>query len=153
MSSDSECRDPLDPKDIKDTSEYKKWLKNSSGDALDKQVDGLNLEMEPLKGIIDEEKVDHLKVKAADGLNWEELREELRNLFKFNPENRSWWTIVKTSLIVFATSLVPSLFDMGSDAFSVYNFINGTTYTKQVPDLNHPSVNSNQCHHDGRLLR
>ena len=55
--------------------------------------------MEPLKGISDEENGDHLKVKAADGLNWEELREELRNLFKFNPENRSWWTIVKTSLV------------------------------------------------------
>ena len=121
---------------------------------LQKQADDLNFEMEPLNGIsADEENGDHLKVKSADGLNWEELREELRNVFKFNPENRSWGTIVKTSLIIFATSLVPSLFDMGSDAFSVYNFINGTTYTKKVNDLNHPSVNSNQCHHVGRLLR
>ena len=120
---------------------------------LEKQADDLNFEMDPLKGINDEENGDHLKVKAADGLNWEELREELRNLFMFNPGNRSWWTIVKTSLIIFATSLVPSLFDMGSDAFSVYNYINGATYTKQVPDLNHPSVNSSQCHHVGRLLR
>ena len=90
---------------------------------------------------------------AADGLDWDQLVEELRSLFKFNAENRSWWTIVKTSLVIFAIHLAPSLLDMGTDAFSVYNFINGTTYTKQVPDLNHPSVNSSQCHHVGRLLR
>ena len=41
-----------------------------------------------------------------------------------------------------ATSLAPSFFDMGSDAFSTHNFINGTTGRKYVPDLNDPSVNS-----------
>ena len=89
----------------------------------------------------------------ADGLDWVELAIELKNLFKFNTENRPWLTILKTSLIIFATSLVPSLFDMGSDAFSTYNFINGTTYTKYVPDLNHPSVNSSRCVHIGTYLR
>ena len=59
--------------------------------------------------------------KSDDGLNWKELGQEIKNVFKFNPENRSWGMIVKASLIIFATSLAPSLFDMGSDAFSVYN--------------------------------
>ena len=90
---------------------------------------------------------------AADGLDWEQLGEELRNLFKFNAENRSWSMIVKTSLVIFAIRLAPSLFDMGTDAFSVYDFINGTTYTKYVPDLNHPCVNSSQCIHVGTYLR
>ena len=92
-------------------------------------------------------------VECADGLNWGELAGELGSLFKFNKENRSWWIIVKTSLIIFATSLAPSFFDMGSDALSTYNFINGTTYTKYVPDLNHSSVNSSQCTHVGTHLR
>ena len=70
--------------------------------------------------------------KSDDGLNWKELGQEIKNVFKFNPENRPWGMIVKASLIIFATSLAPSLFDMGSDAFSVYNFIHGTTYTKYV---------------------
>ena len=56
-----------------------------------------------------------------DGLNWGELAGEFKNLFKFSKENRSWWMIVKTSLIIFATSLAPSFFDMGSDALSTYN--------------------------------
>ena len=147
-------RELLDQKDIANPCDYKEWSKIISEGMFEKQADDLNFEMDPLKGIsTDEKNGDNLKAKAADGLNWEELRKELRNLFKFNPENRSWGTIVKTSLIIFATSLVPSLFDMGSDAFSVYNYINGATYTKQVPDLNHPSVNSSQCIHVGRLLR
>ena len=94
-------------------------------------------EMEPLnQGITEEEDDDRVEDKAADGLDWEELRIEWRDLFKDNPENRFSWTFVKTSLIIFATSLLPSLFDMGSDALSVYDFINGTTYTKYVSDLN-----------------
>ena len=107
--------------------------------------------MIPLKELDKGEKREN--PKQADGLDWEELRKELRNLFNFNAENRSWGIILKTSLIIFATSLAPSLFDMGSDAFSVYNFINGTTYTKNVPDLNHPSVNSSKCIHVGTHLR
>ena len=91
--------------------------------------------------------------KQADGLDWGELKKEFMNLFKFNAENRSWGMILKTSLIIFFTSLAPSLFDMGSDALSVYNLINGTTYTKYVPDLNHPCVNSSQCIHVGTYLR
>merc|ERR1712226_1048079 len=42
---------------------------------------------------------------------------------------------------------------MGSDALSVYNFINGTTYMKYVPDLNHASLNSGLCNHVGTHLR
>ena len=80
--------------------------------------------------------------KSDDGLNWKELGQETKNVFKFNPENRSGGMIVKASLIIFATSLAPSLFDMGSDAFSVHNFIHGTTYTKYVSDLDHPHVGS-----------
>ena len=83
-----------------------------------------------------------------DGLDWQELRKEFGNLFQFK-ENRSWWMIVRTSLIIFATSVGPSLFDMGSDGLSMYHFINGTTYTKYVPDLNH----SSQCTHVGTHLR
>jgi len=91
--------------------------------------------------------------KVPDYLDWEMLRRvELRNLFKFNTENRSWWTIVKTSLVIFVTGLGPSLFDMGSDALSTYNFINGTTYTKYVTDLNHSSVNSGLCTHVGLIF-
>ena len=45
---------------------------------------------------------------AADGLDWDQLGEELRNLFKFNAENRSWSTIAKTSLVIFAIHLTPS---------------------------------------------
>ena len=92
-------------------------------------------------------------LKQADNLDWQELRKEFRNLFKFNKENRSWWTIVKASLVIFVTGLGPSLFDMGSDALSTYNFINGTVYTKKVPDLNHTSVNSSLCAHVGTYLR
>ena len=91
--------------------------------------------------------------KSDDGLNWKELGQETKNVFKFNPENRSGGMIVKASLIIFATSLAPSLFDMGSDAFSVHNFIHGTTYTKYVSDLDHPSVNSSDCVHVGSYLK
>lgn len=109
--------------------------------------------MEPLnQGITEEEDSDRVEDKAADGLDWEELRIEWRDLFKDNPENRSSWTFVKTSLIIFATSLLPSLFDMGSDALSVYDFINGTTYTKYVSDLSHLGLNSSQCNHVGSHL-
>ena len=90
---------------------------------------------------------------APDGLDWDELASEFRNLFKFNAENRSRGAIVKTFLIIFTTSLAPSFWDTGSDALSTYNFINGTTYTKYVPDLNHSSVNSSQCTHVGTLLQ
>ena len=84
----------------------------------------------------DEEKGNPWKFgKSTDGLNWKELGQELKNAFKFNPENRSWGVIVKTFLVIFATSSAPSFFDMGSDAFSVYNFIHGTTYTKYVPNI------------------
>ena len=91
--------------------------------------------------------------KSTDGLNWKELGQELKNAFKFNPENRSWGVIVKTFLVIFATSSAPSFFDMGSDAFSVYNFIHGTTYTKYVPNINHVSVNSSQCVRIGTYLQ
>merc|ERR1712112_464747 len=56
-------------------------------------------------------------------------------------------------MVIIVTGLGPSLFDMGSEALSTYNFINGTTYTKYVPDLNHLSVNSSQCTHVGTHLR
>ena len=130
----------------------------------------MSLELEPLNQGITEEDGGHREDSGnaewpwwiclgdgrdviADGLNWAELVGELRSLLKFNKEKRDWWIIVKTSLIIFATSLAPSFFDMGSDALSTYNFINGTSYTKYVPDLNHPSVNSSQCTHVGTHLR
>ena len=77
----------------------------------------------------------------TDGLDWAELTAELKNLFKFNAEKRSWLTILKTALIIFATSLAPSLFDMGSDALSTFNFINGTTYTNELYPM-HPRWHS-----------
>ena len=95
-----------------------------------------------------------LMPKNEDGLKWEEVVKELKSLFKFNADpDRGWWTIVKTSLIILSISVLPSFFDMGSDAFSVYSFINGTTYTKYVPDLNHSSFNSSLCTHVGTYLR
>ena len=126
MDSDNECGEPLDRKSNEDSSDHME----------DSEISR-----------------DEVPPKQADGLDWEELGEEFRNLFKFNAEKRTWQMIVKTSLIIFATSLAPSLFDMGSDALSTYNFINGTTYTKYVPDLNHPSVNSSQCVHVGTHLQ
>ena len=76
------------------------------------------------------------KAVAADGLNWENLREEFRKVFKFNKgENRPWWRIVKTSLIIFATSFAPSFIDMGTDVLSVYNYINGTTYKSPISTI------------------
>ena len=49
--------------------------------------------------------------------------------------------------------LLPTLFDMGTDALSTYKFINGTVYTKNVPDLNHTSVNSSLCTLVGTYFR
>ena len=88
MDSNNECGEPLDQKSNEDSSDR---LEDSEISSLE------------------------VPLKQADGLDWEELGEEFRNLFKFNAENRSWWTILKTSLIIFATSLAPSLFDMGTD--------------------------------------
>ena len=126
MDSDNECGEPLDQKKQHGSSKHMEDSEISS---------------------------DEVPPKQADGLDWEELGEEFRNLFKFNAENRTWRMILKTSLIIFATSLLPSLFDMGSDALSMFYYINGTTYTKHVPDLDHPSVNSSQCVHVGTQLR
>ena len=95
-----------------------------------------------------------LMPKTEDGLKWEEVVEELKSLFKFNADSdRGWSTILKTSLIILSISVLPSFFDMGSDALSVYSFINGTTYTKYIPDLNHSSFNSSLCTHVGTYLR
>ena len=108
---------------------------------------GLNMENEELGTRM-------LLPENEDGLKWEEVVEELKSLFKFNADSdRGWGTIVKTSLIILSISVLPSFFDMGSDAFSVYSFINGTTYTKYVPDLNHSSFNSSLCTHVGTYLR
>jgi len=84
--------------------------------------------------------------ETEDGLVWEELGSELKGLFKVrNP----WWKRLKSFLVILAMSCLPTFFDMGSDTWSVFNFINGTIYTKHVPDFDHPSVNSSQCTYVG----
>ena len=83
---------------------------------------------------------------TEDGLVWEELGSELKGLFRVrNP----WWTRLKAFLVTLVISCLPTFFDMGSDTWSVFNFINGTIYTKHVPDFDHPSVNSSQCTYVG----
>ena len=52
---------------------------------------------------------------------------------------------METFAIIFVTSLLPSLFDMGSDALSVQNFLHGSSFPKYV--------NSSQCTHVGSYLR
>ena len=54
-----------------------------------------------------------------DSLKWGELGTKLRNVLKFSKEGRSWFLIMETFAIIFVTSLLPSLFDMGSVALSV----------------------------------
>ena len=41
--------------------------------------------------------------KSDDGLNWKELGQEIKNVFMFNPENRSWGMIE----IILDTSALP----------------------------------------------
>ena len=122
----------------KGTSDHWEELENRTEGVRQKEAKDLNSEMEPLNQGNAEEDGDQKKEpgstnsrpwwksplpeeKAADGLDWDQLEEEFKNLFKFNAENRSWWTIVKTSLVIFAIRLAPSLLDMGTDAFSVYD--------------------------------
>ena len=84
MTRGSEYREPVDQKDIEDR---KEWTEISSDGAASKQADGVNCELETLKtGNTDDEEEEEDGEKAEeksadDGLSWEELRKELKNLF------------------------------------------------------------------------
>ena len=71
---------------------------------------------------------------------WGELYIELQNLFK-TKLNRTWTERSKYFFMALVMGLLPTLFDIGTDGLSMFYFVNGTTYMKYVPDLNHPSVN------------
>ena len=84
--------------------------------------------------------------RTEDGLVWEKLGPELVDIFKVR---NTWRNRITAFLVTLAMGYLPTLFDMGTDTLSVFNFINGTTYTKYVPDFNHSSVNDSQCTYVG----
>ena len=84
---------------------------------------------------------------------------ELQNLFREN-RKRSWKARTKYFCTALVVGLLPTLFDIGTDGLSVFSFLHGTTYIKNVPDLNHSSVNCSTgdehcvwCENIGRHLK
>ena len=107
------------------------------------------IEMKAVKGAgsdDSEEVVETLETKTEDGLVWEKLGPELVDIFKVR---NTWRNRITAFLVTLAMGYLPTLLDMGTDPLSVFNFINGTTYTKYVPNFNHSSVNSSQCTYVG----
>ena len=99
-----------------------------------------------------------VKETLKDNLDWGVLYKEIKNLVR-KQQSRSWKEIVKLFAMTLALTLLPTLFDIGTDSLTLNGFINGAYYTKYVPSINHPSVNCTNdpdcisCRHVARRLK
>ena len=77
---------------------------------------------------------------------------ELKNAFCLNPD-RSWGQRLINLLCFLLVTFGPFIWDKGKDALSTFHYLNGTFYTKRVPDLDHATVTSSQCEYVGTYFR
>ena len=85
--------------------------------------------------------------KNYNGINFSELRREL-TLEKLW-HRRTWSAIFRHFLTVLVVSVLPTFFDMYTDAFAAKSFVQGANYTKYVKNLSDPAFHEN-CVHIGR---
>ena len=107
----------------KDASMQKQWKpqrQQSSEDEID-----LDLVFEAKKEKFKEEVKETLK----DNLDWGVLYKEIKNLVG-KQQSRSWKEIGKFFGTTLALTLLPTLFDVGTDGLTLNGFINGAYYTK-----------------------
>ena len=64
-----------------------------------------------------------------DNLDWGVLYQEIKNLVG-KQRSRSWKEIGKLFATTLALTLLPTLFDVGTDGLTLNGFINGAYYTK-----------------------
>ena len=85
-------------------------------------------------------------------VDWTEARKEF-SWQKLWTE-RLWSDIAGNFVKVFILSLIPTLFDVGTDYFSAKSFIMGANYTKNVPTLPDPNNTGNlECAHIAHISK
>ena len=91
------------------------------------------------KSVFKEQEIDEI-AENADGLSWEDLKQEFTWDKIWNDRSRK--DIVKNFTIVFFVGLLPTVFDLVTDSLSIRDFIGGSVYVKRIRNMTILNINN-----------